>query len=203
MRDDWVNSGIKGDSEKIIVRNTVTGDVGAEALVSDTKVGLNHYLDFVIPKGDVGPTGSTGPVGASYVAVLFISFVQAHYSKVMSFQEYLKLPEDDNYYVLENNNILLITDGIYEITLCGQISGVDQNHGAIFYLIDQEGSVIQYLSFELKAGSTSRMDCSETIITKFDKPKKLYIQCGIIGDAQTAKIDFANVNLIIKKYNTN
>ena len=38
------------------------------------------------------------------------------------------------------------------------------------------------------------------IVTKFDAKTDLYIQCGITGDAQTANIDFSNVNLIIKKY---
>lgn len=45
------------------------------------------------------------------------------------------------------------------------------------------------------------MECSETIITKFDNSTTLYVRCGIIGDNDSAKIDFANVNLIIKKYN--
>ena len=45
------------------------------------------------------------------------------------------------------------------------------------------------------------MDCSETILTKFDENTTLYIRCGIIGDSSTANIDFTNVNLIIKKYN--
>ena len=68
-------------------------------------------------------------------------------------------------------------------------------------LSNSNGSVIQDLSFELKAGTTNRMDCSETVITKIDTPTNLYIRCGIIGDQGTANIDFANVNLIIKKYN--
>ena len=96
---------------------------------------------------------------------------------------------------------MIMKPGIYEITLCGQISGVDQNHGAIFYLIDTTGTVIQDLSFDLKAGLTTRMDCSESILIKFEEPTELYVQCGITGDASTAKIDFANVNLIMKKYN--
>ena len=44
------------------------------------------------------------------------------------------------------------------------------------------------------------MDCSETILTKFDENTTLYIRCGIIGNSSTANIDFSNVNLIIKKY---
>ncbi len=120
----------------------------------------------------------------------------------MTFQEQLSIPENNTYFNLsDNTNITLIQPGIYEITLCGQISGVDQSHGAIFYLSNTNGSVIQDLSFEVKAGTTSRMDCSEAIMTKIDTETTVYVRCGIIGDSSTANIDFSNVNLIIKKYN--
>ena len=155
------------------------------------------------PKGDTGPTGPSFTSPTSYECVLFVSFAQASYSKIMTFQETLVLPDDNETFELTSNStISLLKSGIYEITLCGQISGVDQNHGAIFHLTNSEGSVIQDLSFELKAGQTNRMDCSETIITKIEKPTSLYVRCGIIGDNASANIDFANVNLIIKRYNT-
>ena len=228
--NDWIDVGnIKGpagDTETFIIGNTITGEEGTKAQVIDTKKGLEHTLEFTIPKGDkgekgdmgpkgeigpTGPKGDTGPTGpagtyeknpAGYDAVIFISYAQAHYSKIMTFQEQLIIPENNTYFnLIDNTNIMLIHPGIYEITLCGQISGVDQSHGAIFYLSNTNGSVIQDLSFEVKAGTTYRMDCSETIITKIDTQTTLYVRCGIIGDSSTANIDFSNVNLIIKKYN--
>lgn len=205
-----------------MVGNTITGDAGSNAEVIDTKVGLEHTLDFIIPKGDkgengnigptgpqgiIGPTGPTGPTGpiktapTSYDAILFVSYAQANYSKIMNFQEVIEIPYNNEYFTLiADTDISLPETGIYEITLCGQISGVDQNHGAIFYLTDKNGAVIQDLSFEVKAGTTTRMDCSESVITKITNPTTLYVRCGITGDASTANIDFANVNLIIKKY---
>ena len=120
----------------------------------------------------------------------------------MTFQDHLTILNNDNYFsLIDDTNTMLVESGFYEITLCGQISGVDQSHGAIFYLSDTSGAVIQDLSFEVKAGTTSRMDCSETIITKIDTQTTVYVRCGIIGDSSTANIDFSNVNLIIKKYN--
>ena len=98
---------------------------------------------------------------------------------------------NNGYQLLKNKNIFF----------AGQITGVDQNHGAIFYLTEKSGAVVKDLSFELKSGTTNRMDCSETIITEFENPTTLLVRCGIIGDSSTANIDFANVNLIIKKYN--
>lgn len=164
-------------------------------------------------KGDIGPRGLQGEAGppgpagtsintsTSYDGILFVSFAQANYSKIMTFQETVEIPENSEYFkLIDKENIALTNPGIYEITLCGQISGVDQSHGAIFYLSDTNGAVIQDLSFEVKAGSTTRMDCSETIITKLNNPTTLYVRCGIIGDSSTANIDFTNVNLVIKKY---
>lgn len=229
--NDWTDignfKGPKGDTEVFKVGNTTTVEAGNMAQVIDTKVGLEHTLNFVIPRGytgekgepgekgdpgekgeqgEVGPMGPTGPAASllatSYETILFVSFAQAHYSKKMEFQDTIQIPADNEVFKLsQNTNILVIKPGIYEITLCGQISGVDQNHGAIFYLTDTSGSVIQDLSFDLKAGTTTRMDCSEAILTNFENPVELYVQCGVTGDASTAKIDFANVNLIMKKYN--
>ena len=229
--NDWTDignfKGPQGDTEVFKIGNTTTVEAGNLAKVIDTKVGLEHTLDFIIPRGyagekgepgekgeqglqgEIGPIGPTGPTGpsaslsaTSYEAIVFVSFAQAHYSRVMSFQDTIKIPDEDEVFkLLQNDNISVMKPGIYEITLCGQISGVDQNHGAIFYLIDTTGTVIQDLSFDLKAGLTTRMDCSESILIKFEEPTELYVQCGITGDASTAKIDFANVNLIMKKYN--
>ena len=174
--------------------------------IGDVK-GPKGDIGMTGPQGDIGPTGPKGdtgqakPIETNYEAILFASYAQAHYSRIMAFQELISIPENNDIIVkLNDTHFSVMQPGYYEITLCGQISGVDQSHGAIFHLSNSNGAVIQDLSFELKAGSTSRMDCSETIVTKFDAKTDLYIQCGITGDAQTANIDFSNVNLIIKKY---
>lgn len=215
--------GPTGIGEKIIINSTTTALPDEEAKVIDNFDGLTHSLDFIIPKGEKGESGSKGEIGptgpqgekgdigptgpiynspTSYDSVLFASFAQAHYSKILTFQDTIIIPGDtETFLINDDENISILNSGIYEITLCGQISGVDQSHGAIFYLSNNEGSVIQDLSFELKAGQTTRMDCSETIITKILNPTVLFVRCGITGDNQTANIDFANINLIIKKYN--
>lgn len=206
----WSNAGnIQGPtglSEKIVISDTKTGEAGTLASIVDDFDGEVHRLEFVIPRGSdgkQGPPGSSVDTPTSYDGVLFASFVQANYSKIMTFQELIEIPEVNDYFELtDNTNITLKNPGIYEITLCGQISGVDQSHGAIFYLSDTNGAVIQDLSFEVKAGTTTRMDCSELILTKINTSTTLYVRCGIIGDSSTANIDFTNVNLMIKKYHT-
>ena len=55
-------------ADTIEVRNTITGEPGSAASVTDITGGPHHILDFVIPKGDngiPGPTGATGPAGES------------------------------------------------------------------------------------------------------------------------------------------
>ena len=202
--------GETGRTEHISIDETETINPDEEAQVLDTFENMVHHLTFYIPKGEKGDKGDVGPTGpagaqtknpAGYESVLFVSFAQANYSKVMTFQENLDVNNVDCFTLDDNTNITLNKPGIYEITLCGQISGVDQSHGAIFYLSNTNGSVIQDLSFEVKAGTTTRMDCSETILTKIDTETTVYVRCGVIGDSSTANVSFENVNLIIKKYN--
>ena len=209
-KNDWVDIGnIKGEKGDTGPKGDKgeKGDMGPKGDKGEKgdigPKGNDGLMGPTGPKGDTGPTGPSFTSPTSYETVLFVSFAQARYSKIMTFQETLVLPDDNETFELTSNStISLLKSGIYEITLCGQISGVDQSHGAIFHLTNSEGSVIQDLSFELKAGLTNRMDCSETIITKIEKTTSLYVRCGITGDNASANIDFANVNLIIKRYNT-
>lgn len=202
--------GETGRTEHISVDETETINPDEEAQVLDTFENMVHHLTFYVPKGEKGDKGDVGPTGpagvqtknpAGYESVLFVSFAQANYSKIMTLQENLDVNNVDCFTLTDNTNITLNKPGIYEITLCGQISGVDQSHGAIFYLSNTNGSVIQDLSFEVKAGTTTRMDCSETILTKIDTETTVYVRCGVIGDSSTANVSFENVNLVIKKYN--
>lgn len=54
--------GPKGDNgvgDTIFVRSTTTGESGTDAKVIDNKIDNTHILDFVIPKGPIGPAGPT------------------------------------------------------------------------------------------------------------------------------------------------
>ncbi len=69
-----------GIAETISVGRVLTGEAGTNVEITDHKLGNNHILDFIIPKGldgkngmdgkkgdkgDVGQTGPTGPAGTS------------------------------------------------------------------------------------------------------------------------------------------
>ena len=50
--------GLKGESDRITIRNTITGLPNTEAKVIETKENNNHILDFIIPKGEKGAPDS-------------------------------------------------------------------------------------------------------------------------------------------------
>ena len=59
------STGTTGIAETITIRYTTTGDPDTGAAVNDVTGGPDHVLDFVIPRGRDGATGSTGPIGVT------------------------------------------------------------------------------------------------------------------------------------------
>ena len=51
-------TGPRGEADTLTIRNTITAESGTDAMVIDSGVGGNHILDFVIPQGPTGPTGT-------------------------------------------------------------------------------------------------------------------------------------------------
>lgn len=59
-------TGPRGEADTLTIRNTITSAPGSEAKVIDSGTGTNHILDFVIPQGQIGPTGAGINVLGSY-----------------------------------------------------------------------------------------------------------------------------------------
>lgn len=59
-------TGPKGEADTLTIRNTITAEPGTEAKVIDNGIGNNHILDFIIPKGPIGPTGTGISILGSY-----------------------------------------------------------------------------------------------------------------------------------------
>lgn len=59
--------GPTGPSEKIEIRNTITGEENGKAQVIDNFDGEKHILDFIIPKGKQGEKGLKGDQGTAGV----------------------------------------------------------------------------------------------------------------------------------------
>ena len=63
---DLLNSGIstgEGETVSVAVQNTITGEAGTQASVTNAGTTTNVKLVFTIPKGDKGDTGAKGDKG--------------------------------------------------------------------------------------------------------------------------------------------
>lgn len=88
-----------------------------------------------------------------------------------------------------SNSIKINQSGLYEITVCGRISGVTKDIGGAFYLIKSETSeVLTDMSFILSKGNTEDMDFSEISFVDITAPATLQIKTEIDGDTVTSNI---------------
>ena len=150
-------------------------------------------------QGDKGETGPTGPMAIpSNEALLFASFAETNYSRLMAIQNQDIIPATSNIFNIDKEKIV-IQPGTYEITLAGSIEKVDDSHGGIFYLMKNTGAVVMDLSFHLLAGSTTQMHFSQTVIYTFDTETTVQVQAGITGQQDTSNVRISDVNLLMKK----
>lgn len=100
-----------------------------------------------------------------------------------------------------DTTINILKSGIFEVTLCGRISGVTDDVGASFYLYDvTNDQKITDLVFELKKGSTPEMNFSEVNILEVTGSMDLQLRTEIDNNAAN-NITFSNINILIKRYN--
>ena len=157
-------------------------------------------------KGDQGPKGEQGPQGdpaetpiSSTEEILFASFIDTNNSQKMNIQDKWLVPSTSKYFKIINDQEIEIQPGIYEINLSGQISQADDTHGAEFYLINNDGSAIKDLSFELKQGQGKQIHYSQSILFRFEKQDTLRVETNLLGDTNPSNLIISNVTLLIKK----
>ncbi len=119
-----IPQGPTGLAETVSLGKVVTASSSEEAQIIDNKEGLNHKLDFVIPKGVDGKDGPTGPAGPLVIpTALFMTFDSEDQSsgiKVDANERIpieLKISSEENDFVLnsEENTITIKNPGIYRI----------------------------------------------------------------------------------------
>lgn len=192
------NDGINGkDGEK--------GEPGPQGIPGEKgeqgEIGAQGIQGPPGPKGDKGDDATVGP--ASYTAIFWASYIDTQEAKTMLFRTMRGIPGDVNTFEAPNgSDIKVKIKGVYEITLCGRISGVSENTGAKFYLYNEtDASVINDMSFLLSQGNTQDMDFSEVTIAEIKNPATLVVKTEFTGDSSKSNITFSDVNLIIKRYN--
>lgn len=202
-----------GISEVITIDGTETVDPTEDAEVQDDKIGTVHHLTFYIPrgekgdigpagpkgeKGDVGPTGSLGPT--SYDAVCFASFKDSNAAGTSTITTTRIIPGKSDILSISGNQIKVSRTSVFEITLCGRISGVTNDTGGKFYLYNTTtGEKISDLEFVLDKGNTSDMDFSEVNFADIYTGGNLEVRTEIIGN-DTGNISFSMINVILKSY---
>ena len=186
-----------GRTEHISIGETETIGPGEPAQVLDDFENMVHNLTFYIPKGENGG----GPT--SFSAIVFAEYDDTNESKPLTINEKILLPEATPIFKVPNlTDIDVLVTGIYEIMLCGKISGVTQANGAKFLLLNKTtGTVIDNLTFELKEGITSDMTFSGTTVVQIFAPASFEVRSTISNDPTTAKITFYDIRLTMKKYN--
>lgn len=204
--------GEKGISEIIIIDKTETVEPDEPAKIQDDFNDNTHHLTFYIPKGEkgekgdqgnVGPAGPTGSLGpTSYDVIAFVSYPNTTVAGIALTGASRIIPGITNKISMESSNSIKINQsGLYEITVCGRISGVTKDIGGAFYLIKSETSeVLTDMSFILSKGNTEDMDFSEISFVDITAPATLQIKTEIDGDTVTSNIEFSSINVLIKGY---
>lgn len=200
-----------GRTEHISINGVESIEAGETAQVLDDFENMVHYLTFYIPKGEKGEKGDIGPQGpagsgggvTSFNAIIFASYNTSNIAKPLEIGEKIFIPESTNVFSTPTTtDIDVDVTGIYEITLCGKISGVTETNGGKFLLLNKTtGTVINNLTFELKEGTTQDMTFSGTTITQIFAPAAFQVIASISSNPATANITFSDINLIMKRYN--
>ena len=211
-RGDIGPVGETGISHEIIIDETKTINPDEPAKVQDEFNNNTHYLTFYIPKGEKGEQGSIGPIGpkgekgekgpTSYDVIAFVSYPNTTVAGIALTGASRIIPGITNKISMEGSNGIKINQsGLYEITVCGRISGVTKDIGGAFYLIKSETSeVLTDMSFILSKGNTEDMDFSEISFVDITAPATLQIKTEIDGDSATSNIEFSSINVLIKGY---
>ena len=205
-RGDIGPVGEAGISHEFIVDETKTINPDEPAKVQDEFNNNTHYLTFYIPKGEKGEQGSIGPIGSlgptSYDVIAFVSYPNTTVAGIALTGASRIIPGITNKISIEGSNSIKINQsGLYEITVCGRISGVTKDIGGAFYLIKSETSeVLTDMSFILSKGNTEDMDFSEISFVDITAPATLQIKTEIDGDTATSNIEFSSINVLIKGY---
>ncbi|MBS5777953.1 MAG: collagen-like protein [Acholeplasma sp.] len=149
-------------------------------------------------KGDPGPQGSLGPT--SYSAVCFVSFKDSNNAGTSTITSTRIIPGISDIISISGNQIKVSKTSVFEITLCGRISGVTNDTGGKFYLYNTTtNEKISDLEFILNKGNTSDMDFSEVNFADIYAGGNLEVRTEITGD-NSSNISFSMINVILKSY---
>ena len=186
--------GMNGQSDTIKVGNVTTIEPDDKAKVIDRTGSPEHTFDFFIPRGNPGPI-----ISSSVEGIFFTDFNELIASGEMVFDNTWLIPSVSDIFKVIDDSKVEVAPGIYEISISGLITGVDNDNGAEIYLLTNKGSAIKDLSFKFPKGSNSQSYFSKTTLFRFEEESILDVSVNILSDLQTSTISISEVNLILKK----
>ena len=140
--------------------------------------------------GPTGPCETLGPT--SYDAVCFSSFKDTNSAGTSTITTTRIIPGNSDIISITGNKINILRTNVFEITLCGRISGVTNNTGGKFYLYNTAtGEKISDMEFVFDKGNTSDMDFSEVNFADIYTGGSLEVRTEIIGN-DTGNISFSS-----------
>ena len=201
-KGDKGDIGLKGDKGE-------KGDIGPQGEKGNIgPIGPQGKQGIAGPpgiEGKIGPTGPQGPQGTlgptSYNAICFSSFKDTTNAGTMTVTTTRIIPGNSDIISISGNQIKVSKTSVFEVTLCGRISGVTNDTGGKFYLYNATtNEKISDMEFVLDKGTTSDMDFSEVNFVDVYAGGNLEIRTEVIGN-DTGNISFSMVNVILKRYN--
>lgn len=162
-----------------------------------TKKSENYVIDFVIPSGEIGPTGPTGP--GIEQNICFISYGYKTSNGYLNIESSRLIPTSSPNYII-NGNKLTIEPGLYEITYCGSLKKTGSSQAAInLVTVSENGATTVLPDMGIYLGIESQSTYfSTTAIFEFPKNLDLYVQ---LSQLNATSIEADSVNVIIKKLN--
>lgn len=168
-KGDKGDIGLKGDKGE-------KGDIGPQGEKGNIgPIGPQGKQGIAGPpgiEGKIGPTGPQGPQGTlgptSYNAVCFSSFKDTTNAGTMTVTTTRIIPGNSDIISISGNQIKVSKTSVFEVTLCGRISGVTNDTGGKFYLYNATtNEKISDMEFVLDKGTTSDMDFQKLILLMF------------------------------------
>ncbi|MBD8924064.1 hypothetical protein EGR52_11825 [bacterium] len=175
----------------------------------------NNLLDLGLICTLVGPTGPEGRMGkqgpqgekgedainfpSSVESMFYTSYMDTKEEGLLTISEPWLIPNPNDNFEILNEHEILIKPGIYEITMASFISGVDNTHGGIIYLQDENKTSIKDLYFKLEQDEGKVMHFYQTSLLRIENDTKYSVFVSVLGDQLSSNVKFSNINLIFKK----
>ena len=189
-----IPKGKDGQSDTIKVGNVTTIEPNDEAKVIDRTGSPEHTFDFFIPRGNPGPT-----TPSSTEKIFFSDFNELTSSGKLIYDNVWRIPNDTEIFNIIDESKVKVIPGIYEISISGLVTGIDDNNSAEIYLLTDKGAAIKDLNFKFPKNSGSQSYFSKTTLFRFEEETYLEINTNIMSDLQTSTITISEVNLLLKK----